>query len=89
MSGTNYVAHLYVLRTSRREELKSHLSSRRIAFDIHYPIPDHLQRALSGFVVDVALPETERACMEVITLPCFPEMTDEEVNSVIAAINEW
>src|SRR5690606_14522896 len=41
--GTEYVAHLYVVRTNHRSELREHLRSRGISSDVHYPIPDYRQ----------------------------------------------
>ena len=85
----DYVGHLYVVRSTRRDELKAHLAGKGIASDIHYPVPDHRQAVLAARYADTVLPETEAACREILTLPCFPEMTDEEVLSVVQAINSW
>jgi dTDP-3-amino-2,3,6-trideoxy-4-keto-D-glucose/dTDP-3-amino-3,4,6-trideoxy-alpha-D-glucose/dTDP-2,6-dideoxy-D-kanosamine transaminase len=82
-----HVAHLAVIRTGARESLRSHLHSRSIGSDVHYPIPDHRQPVADTLAP--ALPITERACDEVLSLPCFPAMTDAEVQAVIAACNEW
>jgi dTDP-4-amino-4,6-dideoxygalactose transaminase len=87
--GEEYVAHLYVVRAPRRDALRAHLASRGIATDIHYPIPDHRQDAFARAAGDGELPETERASAQVLTLPCFPEMSDQEVETVIAACNAW
>ncbi len=84
-----YVAHLYVLRTARRDSLRCYLHEQEIATDIHYPIPDHQQPALKARYHHIALPYTESAATEVITLPCFPEMTEAETNQVITTINAW
>jgi dTDP-4-amino-4,6-dideoxygalactose transaminase len=84
-----YVAHLYVVRTSQRESLQRHLAGKGIGSDVHYPIPDHRQRLVAGSLADVRLPETEHAAASVLTLPCFPEMTDDEVDQVAAACNAW
>jgi dTDP-3-amino-2,3,6-trideoxy-4-keto-D-glucose/dTDP-3-amino-3,4,6-trideoxy-alpha-D-glucose/dTDP-2,6-dideoxy-D-kanosamine transaminase len=83
-----YVAHLYVIRTRARESLRQHLADRGIATDVHYPIPDHRQAAYAAAVAS-RLPLTERLAGEVLTLPCFPELTDEEVQFVIDACNAW
>jgi dTDP-3-amino-2,3,6-trideoxy-4-keto-D-glucose/dTDP-3-amino-3,4,6-trideoxy-alpha-D-glucose/dTDP-2,6-dideoxy-D-kanosamine transaminase len=83
-----YVAHLYVIRTTGRDSLRQHLADRGIATDVHYPIPDHLQAAY-GQVAPHGLPVTEKLAREVLTLPCFPELRDEEVRFVIDACNEW
>ncbi len=87
--GDEYVAHLYVVRTSQRESLQAHLEALHVASDVHYPVPDHRQASLGGRFDRIALPVTEQACREVLTLPCFPEMSSDEVDRVIAAVNGW
>ncbi len=87
--GEDYVAHLYVVRAKDRDDLCRHLGARNIASDVHYPIPDYRQPGFPGIPVAAHLPQTERAAGEVLTLPCFPEMTDLEVEAVIDAINTW
>ena len=89
VNGRHYVGHLYVVRAKDRDDLKRHLSAAAIAHDVHYPIPDHLQKSLQGRFESSSLPATERACKEVITLPGFPEMTDDEVRQVVACLNRW
>ena len=83
-----YVAHLFVGRTAERDFLRAHLCAKKIPCDVHYPIPDYRQAVLKNASY-ATLPVTERACQQVLTLPCFPEMKDDEVDSVIAAVNEW
>lgn len=86
---SSYAAHLYVVRTPERESLRTHLAERQIGSDVHYPVPDYLQPALHEHLGQIRLPITERCCREVLTLPCFSEMTDTEVAQVIAAVSEW
>jgi aminotransferase EvaB len=87
--GTEYVAHLYVIRTAERDRLKQYLSEASILSDVHYPVPDYAQPAYSHLFPDTHLAITERACAEVLTLPCFPELTDEEIDTIITRINSW
>jgi dTDP-3-amino-2,3,6-trideoxy-4-keto-D-glucose/dTDP-3-amino-3,4,6-trideoxy-alpha-D-glucose/dTDP-2,6-dideoxy-D-kanosamine transaminase len=82
--GENYVAHLYVMRTGARDDVRAALSHSGIATDIHYPVPDHLQNAAPRS--DVHLPATEQAAREVLTLPCYPELKLEEVSAVSTAL---
>lgn len=89
VGGEDYVAHLYVVRTNERIELQSHLRSLDIASDIHYPIPDNCQPFLGDRFASVYLPNTEQLANEVLTLPCYPEMTDADVQQVAAAVNSW
>jgi dTDP-4-amino-4,6-dideoxygalactose transaminase len=83
------VAHLFVVRTPARESLRAWLNSQGIGCDVHYPCPDHLQEAYREAHPIESLPHTERACREVLSLPCFPELTDSEIARVIAAVNAW
>jgi len=57
--------------------------------EVHYPIPDYCQIAFNAIFPGVSLPDTELACREVLTFPCFPEMSDAEVHEVIEAVNSW
>ena len=81
-------AHLAVVRSARRDSLRQYLRSRDVGTDVHYPIADHRQSVAREADV-VSLPVTERACAEVLSLPCFPSMTSDEVDHVIDACNEW
>jgi dTDP-4-amino-4,6-dideoxygalactose transaminase len=80
--GEDFVAHLYVLRTSRRDALRARLLECGVATDVHYPIADTRQPAYKGQREEEALPVTEAACASILTLPCFPGMTDDEVEHV-------
>ncbi|WP_156905339.1 DegT/DnrJ/EryC1/StrS family aminotransferase [Chitinibacter tainanensis] len=76
------VGHLYVVRTPQRDAVRTTLAALEIASDVHYPVPDHQQAA---FPVAISLPVTEAAAVELLTLPCFPELSDAEIDTVIAA----
>lgn len=89
VSGENYVAHLYVVRSLKRDILRDHLRKQDIATDVHYPIPDYRQPVFGNRFSDMYLPNTEILAHEVLTLPCYPEMTNEDVNRVINAVNDW
>jgi len=86
--GEEYVAHLFVVTCDDPIELGRHLASREIATDVHYPIPDHLQPAVIRDT-NISLPVTERLAKHILTLPCFPQLTDDEVDYVIGAVNAW
>lgn len=89
VGGAEYVAHLMVVRVKERDAFLTYLRSAGIPFDIHYPIPDYQQPAVAGDYTDVNLPETEAWAREVVTLPCFPGMTESEVDYISSAINRW
>lgn len=82
--GDDDVGHLYVLRSRDREALRAHLASAGIDSEIHYPIPDHRQPAWSD--PDLVLEHSERACAEVLSLPCHPALADAEIGQVIDAL---
>lgn len=84
----NYVAHLYVLQTPDRTSLRRHLENHQIQTEVHYPIPDHKQRC-SIQTCECVLPVTERLAQEVLTIPCFPEMTLEDAQEITRVINSW
>ena len=86
--GDDYVAHLYVVRSSRRDALRAHLADLGIASDVHYPLPDHWQPVLGGRQ-PAALPVTEAACGQVLSLPCFPGLPAACAARVAAAVRQF
>jgi dTDP-4-amino-4,6-dideoxygalactose transaminase len=82
------VAHLGVMRTPSRESDRARLRDAGIETSIHYPIPDHHQPAWRHLFEGVELPNTEAHCREVLTLPCFPELTEDEITRVCQALRE-
>ena len=87
--GQADVMHLFVVRTKLRDELRAHLATAGISTDIHYPVPDYAQAAWTRGKSTPILEKTECACAEVLTLPCYPELTLEETAAVAAACNSW
>ncbi|SDG47081.1 DegT/DnrJ/EryC1/StrS family aminotransferase [Dyella sp. 333MFSha] len=88
-SGTDFVAHLYVIRTEHRSDLQEHLSKASVSSEVHYPLPDYRQPLFGDRFASISLPITEACCASVMTLPCFPELSDDEVSRVIEACNQW
>ncbi len=85
-----HVWHQYVLRTTRRDELREFLTARQIGSEIYYPIPLHLLDALKPLGYSEGdFPESERAAKEVLALPLFAEITEDEQKTVVAAIAEF
>jgi dTDP-3-amino-3,4,6-trideoxy-alpha-D-glucose transaminase len=81
------VWHLYVVRHPRRDALRQALERRGVGTLIHYPLPLHLQKAFAaagGRAGD--FPVAERACDEIVSLPLYPEMSDEQARQVAAAV---
>ncbi len=77
----------YVVRTPRRDELKAHLEREGVETIISWPVPTYREELL--LPNDIHLPETERICTEVLSLPMYPELTDEQVDLVIAAVTKF
>jgi len=88
-ANENYVAHLYVIRTQQRDLLQKYLTSVGIASDVHYPIPDHLQPIFCGKYDLLSLKNTETLAKETLTIPCYPELLDEQVDYIIQSLNTW
>lgn len=87
--GADFVAHLYVVRTDRREALRAHLAECGVATDVHYPIADIRQPAFGGRYDGASLPVSEAACATAVSLPCFPGMPHEDVESVVQAVSAF
>jgi dTDP-4-amino-4,6-dideoxygalactose transaminase len=85
-----HVYHLYVIRSGERDDLSAFLKSRGIGSLVHYPTPIHLQEAYShlGYKKG-AFPEAEKAASEILSLPLYPALKEEEVVSVCAAIRAF
>nr|WP_315171638.1 DegT/DnrJ/EryC1/StrS family aminotransferase [uncultured Flavobacterium sp.] len=84
----NHVFHLFVIRTPKRAELEAYLQQLGIETAIHYPIPPHKQKAL-GNMNSLSFPITEKMHKEVLSIPLNPALEDEEVSTIINALNEY
>lgn len=84
------VYHIFPLFSEQRDELREHLHANGISSGIHYPIPVHLQRGFSnlGFK-EGDLPQTERVCREVLSLPVYPELTSETVIEIADSVRQF
>lgn len=82
--------HLFVVRSDRRAAFRAHLEERGIGTMIHYPVPVHQQRAYLGLgYAPGALPASEEVARTVVSLPLYPEMSEEEVDVVTNGIATW
>jgi dTDP-4-amino-4,6-dideoxygalactose transaminase len=72
------VYHLFVAYVENRDQVRTELEKRGVQTAVHYPVPVHKQEAFSSFA-RASLPFTERACEQVLSMPLFPEMTEEQV----------
>ena len=87
--GCVHVWNQYTVRVTggRRDALQKHLADRKIGAAIYYPVPLHLQKCFATLGYEEgSLPATEQACREVLSLPVYPELTPDEQDAVIDAI---
>jgi dTDP-4-amino-4,6-dideoxygalactose transaminase len=88
--GRKHVYHLYVIRTSQREKLREFLSLNGISTGIHYPIPVHKEPSYANLIEDkVKLPITEQVSNEVLSLPMFAELTEDEIQFICNNIKDF
>lgn len=83
----HHVFHQYVIRVARRDELRAWLTERGIGSEVYYPLALHQQKALAflGYR-EGDFPESERAAREVLALPIFPQLREDEQERAVAAI---
>ena len=87
---SKHVYHLYVIRTKKRDELQKYLKTHGIATGVHYPIPLHLQPAYSHLdYKEGDFTVTEEYSGEILSLPMFGELTEEEIEYVVEKIKEF
>lgn len=86
-AGYRHVYHVYAVRSASRALLRDAISTRGVDTGLHYPCPVHLQKAYAGLgYVEGDFPHAERAALEVLSLPIYPELTDAQVDHVAAAV---
>ena len=87
---SHHIFHQYVVRAFRRDELREFLTARKVGTEIYYPIPLHLQPCFVylGYR-EGDLPEAERAAKEVLALPMFPELNEDEQRWVVQSIADF
>ena len=86
----DHVFHQYVIRARRRDDLRQFLADRKIGSEVYYPIPLHLQPVFAYLGHrEGDLPESERAAREVLALPMFPELIEDEQQWVVESIAEF
>jgi dTDP-4-amino-4,6-dideoxygalactose transaminase len=84
-AGARHVYHLFTVRHAQRDELAKRLADEGVGTAVHYPLPVPGQ-PMFGLEGEKRWPNAWRAAREVLSLPCYPELTDDEVTRVIAAV---
>lgn len=87
--ASTHAQHLYVVQVDDRDRWRDHLSRAGIGTGVHYPRGAHEHPGYAPLCRFGALPVTERASRRVLSLPMFPELTDDQVDRVIAAVRAW
>ena len=89
-AGCKSVYHIFPLFTDQRDDLREYLQAKGISTGVHYPIPVHLQRGFSGLGYKQGdLPETERVCHEVLSLPMYPELKEETAIEIADSVRQF
>jgi dTDP-4-amino-4,6-dideoxygalactose transaminase len=90
LPGAYHIYHQYVIRVRDRDKLRAFLGERGVGAEIYYPIPLHLQKCFAylGYAPG-DLPEAERAALDVLALPIFAELQEDEQRHVVESIAEF
>jgi dTDP-4-amino-4,6-dideoxygalactose transaminase len=90
MPYNTHIYHQYIIRVQKRDALLEFLKSKGIEAGIHYPVPMHLQPAYAYLGLKKgSFPVTEKIVNEIVSLPMFPEMTEEQIKFVADTIREF
>lgn len=85
-----HIYHVYAVRTSDRETFMGAMAEKGIGCAIHYPVPVHLQAAYADLNLPAGtFPVAEKCCSEVVSLPMFAELTGEQIQAVVEAIESY
>lgn len=83
------VYHLFVIRVNRRDEVLAHLRANGVGAGVHYPVPLHMQPAYEYLEYQPGdLPSARQAAEEVLSLPMYPELTEEQIRKVVDTLRE-
>lgn len=87
---TSHVYNQFVIRCTRRDELRKFLSESSVGTEVYYPLPLHLQPALAAYGYKAGdFPVSEQLSKEVLALPIFAELTEEEIATVAGLVREF
>jgi len=87
-SGSQHVYHLYVLACDDRDGLQKQLAADGVGTGVHYPMPAHLQKGYESMIrlPKAGLPVTTQLAPRILSLPMYPELSDEDVERVVDAV---
>src|SRR3989338_3097954 len=89
-SGFRHTYNQFTVRLNKRDALFEDLKNKRVGAMVYYPLSLHLQKAFAGLKHNAGeFPECEKAQAEVISLPIFPELTEDELGKVVLAVREF
>ncbi len=89
-SGVRHVFNQYTIRTAKRDELSQSLEKKNIGSSVYYPTPFHMQEAFKYLgKKEGSFPEAEQAAREVLSLPIYPELTDEQIKELTSSISSF
>lgn len=86
-SGVEHVYHQYTIRVARRAEFQQRLEQRGVGSNVYYPVPVHRQEPFRDFAGEQSLPVTESLTEDIVSIPIYPNLSDAEVDTVIAGVN--
>jgi dTDP-4-amino-4,6-dideoxygalactose transaminase len=87
---STHIFNQYTLRVRRRDDLRAHLKGAGIGHSVYYPVPLHLQECFADLGYrEGDLPNAERACKEVVSLPIYGELTAEQQERVVSAVVDF
>ncbi len=90
LPGNKHVYHLFVIRVPQRQDLADFLKDKGIDTGLHYPIPLHVQEAYRYMGLrEGDFPVAERCCREILSIPMFPELTEEQIRYVVDSVKQF
>lgn len=88
--NSTHVFHLYVIKTSKRDDLAKYLNSKGISTGLHYPIPIHLQKAYINLGYKKGdFPVAEKLASEILSLPMYPELKESDIEYIAKEVKDY